>query len=139
MGPPVVHALVEFVVEQRVAVFVVSTVPEDHFRLPVRVVVTSVDELKQAGEIERVAPHEEPMCRPLRTRRKLAGVWRLLQAQSEKAVSEFVLVTLVKQKVRRTVAPYLRRFVVAIRTHQHGVNRRPEPGEERLTTGGVGL
>ena len=76
IGPPVVHVLAKLVVEEGVTVLVVCAVPEQHFRMPVDVVVTSIDYLKLVGEVERVSPHEEPMSRPLGTRGELARVGR---------------------------------------------------------------
>src|SRR6266699_986324 len=139
VSPPVVQPFAKLVVEEGVTVLVVCAGPEQHLRLPVAVVVTGVDELKLAAEVERIVAHQEPMGRPLGTCGKLASIDWLLQAQRKKAVPECVLVALVEHEIWGIEVPSLRWFVLAIRTHHNCVNGRTESAEERLTARGVGL
>src|SRR5690242_14264619 len=99
--PVVVHTMPKVVVEQRVAVFMVMTRPEQNLTAPVRVVVSSIDELEPRPQVHRARPHGKGMSEPLLTRHSIARVLRRWEVHADDALARGVSIGALEDHIGR--------------------------------------
>ena len=63
VGPNEIRSLCEIVVKEYVAVSVIAAIPEDHFRSPIFVIISGVNQGKIVADRADGLPQEKPLRR----------------------------------------------------------------------------